>query len=195
MKLVKILIFILILLLLPFSLRVWSGDFGQSTSLYTDIKAHKVGDVLTVLVYEASNAASQTQTKTEKDGSFTTTGGPGAGKLDFIPFFSAAGENKNSFNGKGENTRNQTLRGKISVTVVGLKDNGDLIIKGSRTVGISKDKETMTLSGVVRPRDVTAGNTIDSYLIADADITYTGKGAANNASRPGFIMRFLNWLF
>ena len=195
MKLVKILIFILILLLLPFSLRVWSGDFGQGISLYTDIKAHKVGDVLTVLVYESSNAASQTQTKTSKDGSVSVSDGPGGGKLNFIPFFGLEGENKTTYDGKGENTRNQSLRGKISVTVVDVKDNGDLVIKGSRTVGISKDKETMTLTGVVRPRDVTASNTIDSYLIADAEIMYTGKGAANNASRPGFIIRFLNWLF
>jgi flagellar L-ring protein precursor FlgH len=195
MKLIKIILFIIILLLLPFSLRVWSGDFGQGTSLYTDIKAHKVGDILTVLVYEASNASSQTQTKAEKTGSFTTDGGPGAGKLDFIPFFSVSHENKNSYDGKGQNTRNQSLQGKISVTVVDVKENGDLVIKGSRTVGISKDKETMTLTGVVRPRDVTGANTIDSYLIADAEITYTGKGSTNSASRPGFIMRFLNWLF
>ncbi len=195
MNIRKILFFILILLLLPFSLRVWSGDFGQANSLFTDIKAHKVGDILTVLIYENSNATSQSETKTQKDGQFSTEGGPGIGSLDFIPLFGASGENKSTFNGKGENLRNQSLRAKMSVTVISVKDNGDLIVKGTRTVGISKDKETMTLSGVVRQKDVTAANTVDSYLIADADITYTGKGAANNASRPGFIMRFLNWLF
>jgi flagellar L-ring protein FlgH len=195
MSIRKILFFILILLLLPFSLRVWSGDFGQANSLFTDIKAHKVGDILTVLIYENSNATSQAETKTQKDGKFSTDGGPGIGSLDFIPLFGASGENKSSFNGKGENLRNQSLRAKMSVTVISVKDNGDLIVKGTRTVGISKDKETMTLSGVVRQKDVTAGNTVDSYLIADAEITYTGKGAANNSSRPGFIMRFLNWLF
>jgi len=195
MKLLKILFFILILLLLPFSLRVFSGDFGQSNSLYTDMKAHKVGDILTVLIYENSDATSQNETKTQKDGKFSTSGGPGIGSLDFIPLFGADGENKNSFNGKGENLRNQSLKARMSVTVVGIKENGDLIIKGSRTVGISKDKETLTLTGVVRSKDIASGNTIDSYLIADADISYTGKGVANTSGRPGIIMRFLNWLF
>ncbi|MCX6827314.1 MAG: flagellar basal body L-ring protein FlgH [candidate division Zixibacteria bacterium] len=195
MSIRKIIFFIIILLLLPFSLKVWAGDFGQGSSLFTDIKAHKVGDILTVLVYEASNATSQAETKTEKAGKFSTEGGPGSGSLRFIPFFGASGENKNSFNGKGENTRAQTLRAKMSVTIVGAKENGDLIIKGSRTVGVSKDNETMTLTGVVRQKDITAANTIDSYLIADANISYTGKGAANTSSRPGPIIRFLNWIF
>jgi flagellar L-ring protein FlgH len=195
MSLKRILLFTAILLLLPFSLRIWAGDFGQSSSLFTDIKAHKVGDILTVLIYESSDAATQSQTKTEKTGKFSTSGGPGIGPLDFIPLFGADGENKNSFDGKGQNTRTQSLRAKMSVTIVGVKENGDLVVKGSRTIGISKDKETLSLTGVVRQKDITPDNTIDSYLIADAEIAYTGKGAANTGSRPGIIMRFLNWLF
>jgi flagellar L-ring protein precursor FlgH len=195
MSMKKIIIFTLILLLLPFSLRVWSGDFGQSSSLFTDIKAHKVGDILTVLIYEASNATTQAETKTEKTGKFSTTGGPGIGSLDFIPLFGAEGENKNSFDGKGQNMRNQSLRAKMSVTVVAAKENGDLVIRGSRTIGISKDQETLTLTGVVRQKDISPDNTVDSYQIADAKISYTGKGAASTGSRPGIIMRFLNWLF
>jgi flagellar L-ring protein precursor FlgH len=195
MKLVKILFFILILLLLPFSLRVWSGDYGKSASLYTDIKAHKVGDIITVLIYESSNASSQAETKTEKSSQSSTAGGPGTGSLDFIPLFGADYESDNSFNGKGENVRNQTLQAKMSATVVSVKESGDLVIEGTRTIGISKDKEVMTLSGVVRQKDISSANTIPSYLIADAQIHYSGRGAANSASRPGFIMRFLNWLF
>ncbi len=195
MNLKRILLITAILLLLPFSLRVWAGDFGQANSLFTDIKAHKVGDILTVLIYESSDASTQAQTKTEKTGKFSTSGGPGIGPLDFIPLFGADGENKNSFDGKGENLRTQSLRAKMSVTIVGVKENGDLIVKGSRTIGISKDKETLSLTGVVRQKDITPENTVDSYMIADAEIAYTGKGVANNSSRPGIIMRFLNWLF
>lgn len=195
MNLRKILLLVLVLLLLPFTVKLWSGDFGQGASLFTDLKAHKVGDILTVLIYESSNASSQNETKTEKSGDFSTSGGPGHGTLRFIPFFSASGSNENSFNGKGENLRSQVLRSKMSVTVVGTKNDGDLIIKGSRTIGISKDKETITLTGVVRQKDIKPDNTIESYLIADAEIAYTGKGTANDASRPGIVMRFLNWLF
>ncbi len=195
MSIKRILLITAILLLLPFTLRVWAGDFGQSSSLFTDIKAHKVGDILTVLIYESSNASTQAETKTEKTGEFSVKGGPGVGPLDFIPLFGASGENESSFDGKGENLRTQSLRAKMSVTIVGVKENGDLIVKGSRTIGISKDKEKLSLTGVVRQKDITAGNTVDSYLIADAEISYTGKGAGNTASRPGIVMRFLDWLF
>jgi flagellar L-ring protein precursor FlgH len=195
MDLKKILFITAILLLLPFTIKLWSGDFGQAGSLFTDIKANRIGDILTVMIYEYSNATTQAETKTEKTGDFSTEGGPGAGSLRFIPFFGASGSNKNSYDGKGENQRTQSLRGKMTVTVVGLKENGDLIVRGSRTIGISKDKETMTLTGVVRQKDIKPDNTIESYLLADAEISYTGKGAANTASRPGIVMRFLNWLF
>lgn len=191
----KVLFITAVLLLLPFTLKLWSGDFGQASSLFTDIKANRVGDILTVLIYEYSNASTQAETKTEKSGEFSTGGGPGRGTLRFIPFFSASGENSSTFDGKGENQRTQSLRGKMTVTVVGTKENGDLIVRGSRTIGISKDKETMTLVGVVRQKDIKPDNTIESYLLADAEISYTGKGAANNASRPGIVMRFLDWLF
>jgi flagellar L-ring protein precursor FlgH len=147
------------------------------------------------LIYEYSNATTQAETKTQKNGKFETDGGPGTGPLGFIPLFGVQGENKSSHNGKGENLRSQSLRGKMTVTVVDVKENGDLIVRGSRTIGISKDKETMTLTGVVRQKDIKPDNTIESYLLADAEISYTGKGAASNASRPGILIRFLDWLF
>ena len=131
----------------------------------------------------------------EKSSKISTSGGPGIGPLDFIPLFKAEGNNSNSFDGKGENIRNNTLRAKMSVTVIAVKPNGDLIIQGSRTIGLSGDRETLMLTGVVRQKDIAPENTIDSYLIADAEIHYTGKGNANTASRPGFFTRLFSWIF
>lgn len=195
MNIKRILIATVIFVLLPFTVKVMGGDFGQANSLFSDIKAHKVGDILSVNIYENTQATNKTETKTEKSGQFSTSGGPGVGTLSFIPLFGASGQNKNSFNGKGESLRNRNLRARMSVTVTAVKENGDLIIEGNRTVGISNDRETMTLTGVVRQRDINPDNSIDSYLIADAQIIYRGKGAINDGSRPGPIMRFLNWLF
>jgi len=182
-------------LLLPFSIKVFGNDFGQGQSLFTDIKANKVGDILTVLIYEQSRASSKVESKTEKSTKSSVKGGPGIGSLDFIPLFGADGENSNKFDGKGENVRDGSLRAKMSVTVIEVRENGDLIIEGSRTIGISGDRETLTLTGVVRQKDISPDNTIDSYLIADAEIHYTGKGNSNTASRPGFVTRLLNWIF
>jgi flagellar L-ring protein precursor FlgH len=195
MSLKKIAIILFILLLLPFAVELRGADFGRGQSLFSDIKAHQVGDILTVLIYEQSRASNQVSTKSEKSSEFELDAGPGVGSFDFIPFFGAKGDSRNSHDGKGENLRNGSLVAKMSVTVVEVKPNGDLIIEGTRTVGISTDRETLTLSGVVRAQDIKPDNTVESYLIADAEISYKGKGAVTNGSRPGPIIRFLNWLF
>ncbi|KAA3637557.1 MAG: flagellar basal body L-ring protein FlgH [Calditrichaeota bacterium] len=196
MKLFKFTMILVMLLLLPFTIKVFgANDFGQSVSLFTDIKANKVGDILTVLIYEQSSASQKAESKSDKSTSSSVSGGPGIGTLSFIPIFGAEGENSTTYDGKGESIRNGSLRGKMSVTVVGVKSNGDLIIEGSRTIGLSSDRETMNLTGVVRQKDISSDNTIDSYLIADAEISYTGKGSINTGSRPGFFTRVLNWIF
>lgn len=195
MNVKRILLILAVLLLLPFTIKVYGGDFGQASSLFTDIKAHEVGDILTVLIYEQSQASTKVEAKTEKSTKASVSGGPGIGTLDFIPLFSADGENKSTFDGKGENKRDGSLRAKMSVTVIDVRANGDLIIEGSRTIGISGERETLTLTGVVRQKDISPKNTIDSYMIADAEIHYTGKGNNNTAARPGFVTRLINWLF
>ncbi len=191
----KVLLILAALLLLPFALKVRGADFGRNQSLFTDIKAHCVGDILTVHIFEQSRASSQVENKNEKSAKYSTQGGPGIGPLRFVPLFGLNADAKTTHDGKGENLRNGSLRAKMSVTVVALKPNGDLVIEGTRTVGISGDREVLTLTGVVRSKDVTADNTVPSHLIADAEIHYTGKGPASTAARPGFVTRFLNWLF
>lgn len=195
MKLLKFLLILSVLLALPFSIKVMGNDFGQSQSLFTDVKANRVGDILTVLIYEQSSATQSVESKTEKSTESSTSGGPGIGPLDFIPLFGAEGQNETSFDGKGENMRNGTLQAKMSVSIIAVKANGDLVVQGSRTVGISGEKETLTLTGVVRQKDISPSNTIESYLIADAEIHYSGKGNATTGSRPGFFTRVLNWIF
>ncbi len=195
MNLKRLLLFLAALLLLPFSLKVYGQDFGKGQSLFSDIKAHRVGDILTVLIVEQNRASNQVESKTEKSTQINTSGGPGIGSLDFIPMFGAKADNSNKFDGKGENLRAGNIRAKITVTVTGVKDNGDLVIEGNRVIGINGDEESIYLSGVVRSKDITPDNSIESYLVADAEISYTGKGNAATASRPGFFTRLINWVF
>ncbi len=191
----RIFVILLVLLLLPFTIKLRGEESRQMESLFTDIKANRVGDILTVMIYEQSKASQKSETKTQKNTKVGASGGPGIGSLDFIPLFGMDTENSNTFNGKGENIRNGTLTARMSVTVTSVLPNGDLVIEGSRTVGISGDRETLALTGIVRQKDISPDNTIDSYLIADAEIHYSGKGNANTGSRPGFISRFFGWLF
>jgi len=191
----RLIILLGIFLLLPFSLKVYGQDFGRGQSLFSDIKAHRVGDILTVNIVEQNRASNQVESKTEKSTQISTAGGPGIGSLNFIPVFGGKADNSNKFDGKGENLRSGSIHARITVTVVEVRNNGDLVVEGTRVIGINGDDETIHLSGVVRGRDVTANNTIQSNLIADAEISYTGKGNATTAARPGFFTRLLNWVF
>lgn len=191
----KVLLILAALLLLPFALKVRGADFGRNQSLFTDIKAHSVGDILSVHIFEQSRASSQVKINSEKSTEYSTRGGPGVGPLGFVPLFGLQADAEVTHEGNVKNLRNGSLRAKISVTVVALKPNGDLVIEGSRTVGITGDREVITLTGVVRSKDVTADNTIASHLIADAEIHYKGTGPSSTAVRPGFVTRFLNWIF
>ena len=195
MKIRTILFYLALLLLLPFAFKIKAGDFGQGMSLFSDIKANKVGDILTVLISEESQASNQVQMKTEKSSKHEASGGPGVGTFNFFPLFGAESDSKQSHDGKGQNVRNGSLQARMSVTVVAVKDNGDLVVEGTKTVTISGDKETIQLSGVVRQRDVSPDNSVPSHLIAEAEISYTGKGTTTTGSRPGFFTRLLNWLF
>ena len=195
MNMKKLLLFLIALLLLPFSLKVYGADFGKGQSLFADIKAHGVGDVITVLIVEQNRASNQVETKTEKSTDLSTSSGGGLGSLSFIPSFSAKANNSGKFDGKGENLRAGTIQAKISVTVTEVRDNGDLVIEGNRVIGINGDEESIYLSGIVRSKDITPDNTIASYQVADAEISYTGKGNATTGSRPGFFTRLLNWIF
>jgi len=191
----RLIVILAILLLLPFSLKVSGQDFGRSQSLFTDIKAHSVGDVLTVLIVEQNKASQQVESKSEKSSKLSTSGGPGTGSLSFIPMFGAKADNSSKFDGKGENLRSGSVRARISVTVLEVRNNGDLVVEGFRVIGINGDEETIYVSGVVRSKDISPDNTVESYKIADAEISYTGKGNATTASRPGFFTRLLSWIF
>ncbi len=168
---------------------------GSSGSLYTDIKARDVGDILTVNIYEDAQASNTSTSDVKKEGKFDTKGGPGIGTLDFIPLFGASGENTNEYKGSGNSTRRGSLKARMTVNVIAVKHNGDLVIEGHRIIKINNDDETLTLAGVVRSQDVNSDNSVDSYNIADAQITYTGKGPVSTGARPGLVMRFLNWIF
>ncbi|MFH2055226.1 MAG: flagellar basal body L-ring protein FlgH [bacterium] len=187
------LILVAILLILPISSR--AQEAGRLASLFTDTKALGIGDLLTVIIVEDVSASNQSQLKTEESNDFSTGGGPGIGPLDFIPLFKASGASSNAYDGKGTNSRSGSIKGRMTVEVVAARPNGDLAIQGTRVMEINSEKEVMALTGLVRRTDVNPDNTVYSYNIANAKITYTGKGPGSEGSKPGLITRVLNWIF
>jgi flagellar L-ring protein precursor FlgH len=190
--------FLLLLFFVMSAVTAGATSFGQlrSASMFTDIKAQRVGDLLTVLIEESAVAQNAVKTDVKKTGKFDLNAGPGFGNLfDLIPNFGATGTSDNQSNNEGQTARSGSLKATMTVHVAGVRDNGDLVIEGTRVIGINTDKEMLILTGVVRPEDISPSNTIYSSQVADAQITYRGKGSANNGGKPGWIMRFLNWVF
>jgi flagellar L-ring protein precursor FlgH len=193
----KILWILLLIFFVASTVAASASTFTQmrNASMFTDIKAQKVGDVLTVLIVESASAQNAVKTDIKKSSEFDLDAGPGFGSLHMIPIFGASGKSDNKSNNQGQTSRSNQLKAQMTVQVVGIRDNGDLVIEGSRVIGINSDKEMLTLTGIVRAEDISPSNSIYSYQIADAQISYRGKGAATNGGKPGWIMRFLNWVF
>jgi flagellar L-ring protein precursor FlgH len=164
-------------------------------SLYTDHRAMKDDDILTVLVMEEAKAGSESGTNTSKKHKVGVDGIKGSGVLDFIPNFGVSGGTELGYDGQAGTSREGSLVATVSARVIKVMQNGNLVIEGNKIVEINDEKEILKLKGVVRPQDIEADNTIYSYNIADAEITYSGKGTVRNGQRPGLISKFLNWLF
>ncbi len=193
------LILFLITIIMIMSSSVLAGPFQEAKgrSMFTDIKAHRVGDVITVLIVEDARASNEIEVTTKKETRAETKGGPavGGGLWKYIGEWGLSGGNKSEFDGEGTVEKFGSIRAKMTVRVVGVEENGDLAIEGSRVMSIDSDKETLFLSGIVRPKDISTNNTVYSYQIADAQVSFKGKGQSYEASRPGILTRIINWIF
>ncbi len=162
-------------------------------SLYKDKKAFKIGDVLTVIVSEAASASHSADTKSSKSSSAGVLWGPQ--RSTPIEDFGISG--KEDVRGGGRSSRSGALTGRITVRVTEVLPNGNLVINGNREITVNEEKQVMEITGIVRPEDVAADNSVLSMLIADARIKYTGRGAIAEKARLGLISRLLSmlWVF
>ncbi|MCL2183346.1 MAG: flagellar basal body L-ring protein FlgH [Chitinispirillia bacterium] len=163
----------------------------QMHSLFSDHRAMRVDDILTIIIVESAKAGSESKTNTSKG----TDVGFKAGSLNLLSPQEFGAGNSAKFDGKGATSRTGSLSATVTARVIEVLESGNLLIEGSKTVEINKEKEIIKISGIVRPQDIQKNNVVYSTSIADAEITYTGNGAVNEAARPGFVTRFFNWLF
>ncbi|MEN6303650.1 MAG: flagellar basal body L-ring protein FlgH [Armatimonadia bacterium] len=160
-------------------------------SLFADRRAVAVGDVLHILVTETAQANQTVNNSTQS----TTAAnlGPGLGKLSFLPLLKYQGDI--AAQSKGSASRSETLTARVAVTVVEVTPAGNLKVEGSRQVAVNNDRQLIKLCGEVRPEDVTADNTVPSYKVADATISYTGSDPLKPGKKVGIITRLLHWVF
>ncbi|MCR5834718.1 MAG: flagellar basal body L-ring protein FlgH [Selenomonadaceae bacterium] len=164
---------------------------GSTMSLYADKKARNVGDILTIVISESTT---QTATKSRSNGkSGSVDVAAGTGIFDFIKAFSISGSD--SFKADGSATDTNRYSGQVTVTVVEVLPNDNMIIEGTQSIWQNRDEHKITLRGVVRRDDVTMNNTVPSYKVADATLKFDGKGPLNAKQRQGILTQIFNFLF
>lgn len=169
------------------SLWVDSGN----VSLYADKKARNVGDILTIVISETTTQTARKSRENSKEGSLSV--GAGTGIFDFIKAFSANGSD--SFKADGSATDTSRYSGQITVTVIEVLPNDNMIVEGTQSIWQNRDEHKITLRGTIRRDDVTVNNTVPSSKVADASIRFDGKGPLNAKQRQGIITQLFNFLF
>jgi len=170
---------------------LWN-DNGRFTYVYGDPKARDIGDLVTILIVERTDARSQTETSLKK--ASKVQGGVS----------SLFGINKSTLNrtnvmmqgtaehgGKGTTLRGDTFTGTITAQVIAKQPNGNLVIQAQKNVVLNGESHVLTITGVVRPEDIDGTNTVTSDRVFNLQITYTGEGVLTDVQEPGLIWKIV----
>ncbi|RYM10567.1 flagellar basal body L-ring protein FlgH [Sphingobium cupriresistens] len=173
-----------------------NGSIFQASTGYTPLtsgaRATSVGDIITIVLVERTQASKTTSADTARNGSIGITP-PSTGilsKLFSASDVSAGGQN--SFTGKGAASQSNALSGEITVTIAATYPNGTMLVKGEKALTLNRGDEFIQISGLIRQADIAPDNRIASTRVADAKIIYKGKGEIANASRQGWLQRFFS---
>ncbi len=177
----------------------------NAPSLYEDIKARRLNDLVTIRVVENITGSGTADTKASRSSSLDASisdlfGIPlsptlNDGRYTFGP--SVSGYMEDDFKGSGSTTRNGRLIGTITAKVVEVLPNGNMMLESRKEITINNEKQILILKGMARPDDILVDNTILSGKVADAELFFVGDGIIQNKQRPGWLVRFLDkvWPF
>lgn len=186
---------------------LWA-DVGSNGTIFLDYKARRIGDVVIVKIMETSSASNSTSNSTKK----STTNNSSVTAMMGLPLnfgmnnFLGSGSGfqpsigtstNNSHSGQGSTTKTDKVSATIAARIVDIMPSGNLVIEGNREIIIDQEKQTITLRGLVRQKDIDASNVVASTAIADAQIMYSGSGTTSTATKKGWFSRFLDivWPF
>lgn len=176
-----------------------NGSIFQSNTrgtLFEDRVARQVGDVLTISIEEKLSAKTKSSSNANRTGSMSHT----ASTALAVPYLSGAVEklanssfkldSSNKFDGKGETNAENTFTGNITVTVIEVLANGNLLVSGEKQIAIHNEHEFLRFSGVINPLDIKSGNQISSTKVADARIEQRASGVVGDAQDAGWLQKF-----
>jgi len=184
---------------------LWPGNSNQNL-LFTDNKARKINDLVTVNVVEAATASGNATTATSgsSDNSFGITSMFGVTRRNDKSFLGSVGTggtlntgSATAYDGSGTTTKNASFTTTISAVVTEVLPNGNLKIKGSRMITLNKDTQLMQVEGIIRASDIAFDNSISSTQIAEAKIFYTGSGVIADKQGQGWGIQVMDkiWPF
>jgi flagellar L-ring protein FlgH len=158
-------------------------------ALAADQKAMKVGDAVTILVQEVASASSTVDARASRSQDIglrgQTTGQDARG---------IGGGTSSNSDGGGQVVRSGRVTAQISANVMSIQPNGEMLIEGRQTVEVNGESQVITVSGRVRPRDISDNNAVLSSRLADARISYSGEGYLANKSQPSIWSRLVTWM-
>lgn len=172
-----------------------NGAIFQAASGYAPLtsgmRASMVGDVLTITLVERTAATKSTSQTTDRGGSIGLTP-PATGLFSLFNPSDIGASGSNAFKGQGQTAQSNALSGEISVTIAAVYPNGTMLVRGQKLVTLNRGDEVVQVSGIIREADIGSDNRVLSTRIADARITYTGKGEMARASQQGWLQRFFS---
>ncbi len=171
---------------------------GYDVTLFEDIKAKRVGDILTILLVEQTDAKKSANTATSRDTEVsipdpTLLGG--TVEIGGRNILNNSLSSENNFKGDGDSSQSNKLDGNITVSVVEVLPNGNLVVQGEKWISINQGDEYIRLQGIVRPIDIRTDNTVFSTQVGNILINYGGTGTLANSNRKGWLAEFFTSVF
>lgn len=203
---------ILMLITLATATFVNAGDeFSMATRMYDSGKARAIGDLVTIVISETSSTSKAESISTSKSADKSATPNvvdpltnvdtrrstpEGIGRLlnSIATMQGLSVSSSDSFSGTGNASTSETLTAQITARIVDVMPNGTLVIKGERRVKMKKEEVSIIMTGVIRKRDISQANTINSSLMSDAHIYYETAGDVTDGTQPGFLWRLIQFI-
>jgi len=174
---------------------------AQGMALYEDIKARNVGDMITIVLSEQTNATKSASTSTSKDNNVDITnptllGLPGVINTSLLSdrpmTLESSLDSSKNFSGEGDSAQSNQLTGSVTALVTAVLPNGYLRVEGEKNISINQGGEYVRIKGIIRPVDIRSNNTVSSTQVANAEISYGGDGVVASANDMGWLAKMFN---
>lgn len=164
----------------------------KNSSLYTDIKAHGIGDIVTILIIESTTGSQQSNLNTSGKSSLKADGSLTGNLTSILPLIGASTSFATNLSNQAGTAQKDGLIGKLTAVVTEILPNGNLRLQGRRRLEVNGESYLLDVKGLVRPKDIASNNIVFSYNLANVEIAYKKDGLLR--SRPGMIARWSTWI-